>query len=345
MAAVENGIRLSDFKAQGAVCDGLTACLNEDRLPHACLITGPAGVGKRTLAGLVAAHLLCSEKADKRPCGVCASCRQIRSGNHPDLVTVRPGRRVDPGDTGTAKSITVGDIRALNQIAGTESYEGRGRVVIIESAEKMGPQGANALLKTLEDPPSRVTFILTTESPSALLPTIRSRCALFVLRPWPDEYVLKILEGVCPDRSRARHAVSAAGGSIGRAVSLATDEAYWARRTEIVNDFFACSPGDVMNVSLKYKNARADSDEILDTVEDVLRSLILVRSGTMPVKNLEDLPTEWRTAAEKSAPGDLVGLIDAVHAARRMRENQVTWQAVLERLLFRMMEESRKWQG
>ena len=144
---------LSDFEGQGAVYDGLMRTLRDGTFVHAYLITGLEGMGKRTLARLLAQYWLCqAPEGEEHPCGVCRACQQVRDGTHADLVVIAPGKPISPDVRPDMKSIPVDEIRALIAITARHTFEGGRRVVLIEQADKMNPPAQNALLKTLEEP-------------------------------------------------------------------------------------------------------------------------------------------------------------------------------------------------
>lgn len=162
------------------------------RLGHAMLVTGPAGVGQFELALALAHAWLCEAPgADETgACGVCPACRLMAAHSHPDLLVLLPEAlrealgwaAADAGDSDKAskakpsKEIKVDAVRAAVVYAQSTSARGRGKVVVVFPAEQMNTIAANALLKTLEEPPGVTRFLLATEAPDALLPTIRSRC-------------------------------------------------------------------------------------------------------------------------------------------------------------------------
>ena len=146
--------------------------MQHGRAVHAYLFTGPAGTGKRTLAALCAQTLNCTAPEGQRPCGKCPSCLQYETGNHPDAIRIAP-----------EKSIGVDVVRDLISRMGVHTLESARRTVIIEQADKMTPQAQNALLKTLETPPSDAVLFLVTDQMSALLPTIISRCRAGEISP------------------------------------------------------------------------------------------------------------------------------------------------------------------
>jgi DNA polymerase-3 subunit delta' len=164
-----------------------------ERLHHALLIHGPAGVGKLALAEEFAQLLLCeASPGTRKPCGTCDGCRWYLAGTHPDFRRLEPeslarraaldeeGETPAPASSRAAKpsqEIKVDQVRALDSFLGLRSHRGRRRIVLVHPAEAMNLSAANALLKALEEPQPGAHFILVSHRPARLLPTIRSRCA------------------------------------------------------------------------------------------------------------------------------------------------------------------------
>ena len=333
---------LSDFKGQGALFDGLIRTLDEGTFVHAYLISGASGMGKRTLARLIAQHLLCT--GERKPCGVCPGCIQVMEGQHPDVITVTPGKPLSPEVKAGMAGIPVDEIRHVIGLVGQHTFVGGRRIVIIERAEKMNPAAQNALLKTLEEPLAGTVFLLLSESPELLLPTIISRCRALKLHPWPDDVVMAALRAHGVGEDMARRALSVSGGSIGRAIAVAADEAYWQRRKDVMQDFFGISARvDVLKVSTAWKDRKEDADALLTDVEDMIRTLMLVRFSRQDDALLEDYPPQWQRMAKEAGLAAFMHLLGAVSDARRLRMNQVTWQAVVEQLLLSLMEEKNQW--
>ncbi len=172
----------------------------QQRQPHALMIHGPAGIGKRSLAEHVAQALFCERSTDSgHPCGECNACRWFGDGNHPDFRLVVPEvlqtavesaiEGVDAetsGKSGKApsKEIRIDQIRAMDSFFNVGTHRGGHRVVLLYPADSLNTASANALLKTLEEPPAGCVFLLVTSRIDEVLPTIRSRCAkLFAGRP------------------------------------------------------------------------------------------------------------------------------------------------------------------
>ncbi len=155
-----------------------------ERLPHALLISGPPGIGKRQFAERLAIRLVCEHEA---ACGTCRACRLAAGGNHPDILAVRAAE----GKT----EITVDEARALNQFLVLTPHLAPRRVALIVDADRLNRSASNALLKTLEEPAAGSYLLLVSDAPARLLPTIRSRCRNLVLARPTEEEGLSYLKG------------------------------------------------------------------------------------------------------------------------------------------------------
>ncbi len=215
----------------------LLAAWGSGRMPHAWLLTGPRGVGKATLAYRFARFVLAGGGAGGLfgpPESLAIEpddpvFHRVASGGHADLLTVEPGFTEDemrkPADERRRRRETIGvdEVRAASAFLRLTPAEGGWRVIVVDSADLMTPNAANALLKTLEEPPARALILLVSHAPARLMPTIRSRCCRLALRPLSDENVAALIGRHLPDLLEAdRQALAAMGdGSIGRALSLA----------------------------------------------------------------------------------------------------------------------------
>jgi DNA polymerase-3 subunit delta' len=225
----------------------LRSAVRAGRAGHAYLFVGPRGVGRRTLA-LAFAQLLNCVRPDGDACGECDACRKIARGTHPDvrILDVARGQYLEaPGKEHRGKEIPVDQVRALRQDAAYAPYEGRWKVYIVADAERMNPSSANSLLKILEEPPPRVTFILIAESSVELLPTIVSRCQLIrcsYLRTDQMEKALVDRWGIEPDRARVLAVL--ADGRLGRALEWARSEERLEARDRLLELLPALETGD-----------------------------------------------------------------------------------------------------
>ncbi len=206
----------SDIRDQAVPVRLLRNMIQRNRVPNGLLFWGPGGVGKRLAAYETAKAITCREHSGDA-CGRCLSCRKVTHGTHPDVKFLAP--------SGRGRMIVVDVIDFINDLASYRPFEGQWRVFILQDADRMGLPAQNHFLKTLEEPPSNTLFILLTEYPRLLLPTIRSRCQQVrfgVLRP---ETVVELL---LRDRDLPREtAVSIAAvsqGQMSRALDLVKSE-------------------------------------------------------------------------------------------------------------------------
>ena len=191
--------------------DNLRSSINRGRISHFYLISGPAGSGKRTLAKLLAAAILC--KSGDKPCGNCAACRKVMGSGHPDFITIDdPEKKVVPVDL----------IREARSDIYIRPNEADHKIYLFPRAQDMGIPGQNALLKVLEEPPAYGVFILLTDNPQKLLPTVRSRCTELALSALPENICFAQLRKAFPQSAETdiRAAISRSGGFLGQAMEI-----------------------------------------------------------------------------------------------------------------------------
>jgi DNA polymerase-3 subunit delta' len=204
------------------------------RLPHAWIFGGPKGVGKATLAYRFAKALLAQggnhhslDTLDTDPAQ--PAIRRILSGGHPDLLTIR--RPADP-KTGKLKTeIPVDEVRRLGDFFSRHAGEGGYRIAIVDAADDLNRNAANALLKTLEEPPPRGLLILIAHTPRALLPTIRSRSRVLTFKPLQPDLLTEALAAITPDQPDREALAALSNGSIGAALEMAEYDAPGLDRT------------------------------------------------------------------------------------------------------------------
>lgn len=194
----------------------LEQAMKAGKVSHAYIFNGEKGAGKKTLADAFAMTLQCTGEGEK-PCGVCHSCKQAASGNHPDIIYLKHEK---------PNSIGVEDIRT--QLTGDiqiRPYNGKYKIYIIQDAEKMTVQAQNAILKTIEEPPEYAIILLLTANDQVFLDTIRSRCVTLNLKPVSDERVKEyLMENLQVPDYQADICAAFAQGNIGKAIRLASSE-------------------------------------------------------------------------------------------------------------------------
>ncbi|HEY7991979.1 MAG TPA: DNA polymerase III subunit delta' [Stellaceae bacterium] len=223
----ENADLIGQERAEAALLDAY----NAGRLPHAWLLTGPRGIGKATLAFRFARFLL-AQSGDgpglfaAPPTSLAIdpgapAYRRVTSGGHADLLLIE--RAYDPKRNRRRSEIVIGDVRQIGDFLHLTPAEGGWRIVIVDGADEMNRNAANALLKVLEEPSERSLLLITAASPGRLLPTIRSRCRQLAMPPLAESQVVELVRKYLPSASVKDAAALAqlAEGSIGRALDLA----------------------------------------------------------------------------------------------------------------------------
>jgi DNA polymerase-3 subunit gamma/tau len=207
--------RFAEMIGQEHVRQALTNALNADRVHHAFLFTGTRGVGKTTIARILAKCLNCETGVSAEPCGQCSACREIDEGRFVDLIEVDAASRTKVDDT-----------RELTDNVQYRPTRGRYKVYLIDEVHMLSTSSFNALLKTLEEPPEHVKFLLATTDPQKLPVTVLSRCLQFNLKRLPVQLITdrirEILEaeGIAFDPAGVRLIAQAADGSVRDGLSL-----------------------------------------------------------------------------------------------------------------------------
>lgn len=250
----------------------LLEAMRANRLHHAWLITGPDGVGKATLAYRFARFLLSGlPVSDSLAVGPAhPTFRRVAASSHADLHSVELRRNAKTGRMRT--QIAVEDIRQINTFMALTPAEGGWRVAIVDGAEDLNQASANALLKILEEPPTRAILLLTCTAPGRLPATIRSRCRRLRLSPLADESMARLLADYLPnlsDEQRGR-LLTLAEGSPGRALTLAEEEGL--KIAALVDGVLADLPDLPPIRALEVSDALGRSETGFSTFMDLLRA-------------------------------------------------------------------------
>jgi DNA polymerase-3 subunit delta' len=265
--------------------DLLRRDLTAGRLAHAYLFTGADGVGKRTLAMEFARAVNCEEPpAPGDLCGRCRACRLIGTGKHPDLFHLEP--------KGSGARIPIDATRELIQAVILKPIEARRRIALLTDFHRALPNAANALLKTIEEPPPSALLLLTAESADELLPTIVSRCRVVPLRPLPEKEVAQALQDrwkITPVRAELLARLS--GGRLGWAVGQAQLEDWGAEREELFQEWSQILRGNrCLRFTLAQKTAadREEARKTLQAWQSFSHDLLLrTLSGDAEVTNID----------------------------------------------------------
>ncbi len=191
--------------------ENLRSSIDRGRISHFYLISGPSGSGKRTLARLLAAAILC--RSQGKPCGTCPACRKVLGAGHPDFITI---------DDPEKKTVPVDLVREARADMYVRPNEADHKIYLFPRGQDMAEPSQNALLKILEEPPAYGVFILLTENPEKLLPTVRSRCTELALTALPEALLRQTLQQKYPqaDSDTLQSAISRSGGFLGQALVL-----------------------------------------------------------------------------------------------------------------------------
>lgn len=287
--------------------------IQSGRASHFYLISGPQGSGKHTLAQLLAAALLCENS--KKPCLTCPHCRKVLSGNHPDFIPVQ-----DPEH----KNLPVKLVRQIRDEMFIRPNEGAKKIYMFH--QDMGIEGQNALLKVLEEPPAYGVFLILTENPDTLLPTIRSRCVHLALSGLSDELLKKALQKRFPDAdpSDLSAAMTRSGGYLGQAIALLEGGSIFAPQSLSFAELYLRK--DSLNLTLLLvsmeKMKRDQAAGIFQQWYAILHSALMCRSG------MDSLAPHAREIAQSRSSRELLAAIETLQKAILYTKSNVSVAAV-----------------
>ena len=312
----------------------LKGFMAQDRLPHALLFYGMEGIGKKTTALVFAKALNCLT-GNHDACDACSSCRKVDHKNHLDVVILEA----------EGQFIKIQAVRDLQQQLKFKPWEGKKRVCIIDDAEKMNDVAANALLKTLEEPPSSNVMILISARPHQLPATVVSRCQQLRFNPLTEDDVASFLkERLSLETEAAQMLASSSGGSIARALELHSG-AYLVMRDELMEMISVSggqmqSPLPLMRLSL-VRRFGDDRDEVLERL-GILRMCcrdVLFYKETGERRGLinPDRIDVIRPLAEKLPVKDIINNIKTIDRTLRAVELYADRTLALEVMMLRFV--------
>lgn len=327
-----------EIRGQDRAVAQLRRAWTAGRLPQAYCFAGPPGVGKRTTALALAQAINCLAPASGEAgedsgdaCGACVPCRKIARGEHPDVTTVQPEEKT---------VITVDQIRELTARASLRAYEGKAKIWIVDPAEQMQEPAANAFLKTLEEPCGASLFVLVTATPSALLPTIRSRCQAVRFDSLGEGPLQEILLGHGRTAEQAAAAAVLAGGSAELALTLDVAGAQTLRDRIVSETWDALgSLPKILEQAERLAKDRVELEAALEVLAAASRDVAVAKVGGGAEALL---PPDRRTAAEGLAAAHSMAAILAIHAAQveaqRVLARYANPRLTAERMLLRMRQ-------
>jgi DNA polymerase III subunit delta' len=288
----------------------LRRSLAANRVAHAYLFEGIEGCGKMMTALSLVETLFCDSG---QTCGTCPSCRKMAGRQHPDLHLLEPEKGV----------IKIDRIREIQKELSLRPVEAPKKVCIVSQADRMNQAAANAFLKTLEEPPGNALLILLSDTPTALLSTILSRCQRLRFNPLPLAVVTELLltQGVLAEQ--AMSAASLAGGSMAKGVAI-LQEGFLVKRREIVEQVIGLTPRNfalLTTTAEKLGHEREQAQEVVEILTLFYRDVMLCRHGSAPTVNADMLAVVEQTASSLTTGGIMHRLESVLSAGQSLLRN------------------------
>ena len=303
--------------------------IESHRISHAYILTGEEGMGRKSIANAFAMTLLC-EKGGSEPCMVCHSCKQVLAGGHPDLIYVTHTK---------PNSIGVDDIREqINDTVMIRPYSSYFKIYIVDEAEKMTVQAQNALLKTIEEPPSYAVIILITTNQDAFLPTILSRCVQLKLKPLKDFTVKSYLtEHLNVPERDAEICAAFARGNLGKAIYLSSSEEFkelYQQVMQLIRNIGTMDVSALLDSIRSMKEQNFDIGEILDLLQLWYRDVLMYKvTKDMNLLIFKDEYKRINEMGQTVGYSGLENILNAIDTARARLDANVNMELVMELLL------------
>ncbi|WP_066713657.1 DNA polymerase III subunit delta' [Clostridium sp. Marseille-P299] len=326
-------LTFSDVVGHENIIDYFQNAFRMQKFSHAYILNGEDGTGKNLLASIFATTLQC-EAHDVNPCGVCKSCLQAMSDNHPDIKYI----------THEKASISVDDIRSqLNNDVQIKPYSSKYKVYIIDEAEKLTEQAQNALLKTIEEPPEYAVILLLTNNSNLFLETILSRCVVLNLKVIPKESIKKyLMEEVKVPDYQAELSATFANGNLGKAIKLSSSEEFSQMKADVVRlmkyiDEYELS--EIMGAIKKIAENKSVINDYLDLILLWYRDVLMFKA-TMDANLVfyKDEVQDIKKQGSNKSFEALDHIIKALDDTKKRLLANVNFEIAMELLLLAMKE-------
>ena len=314
----------------------LKNAIQTEKVSHSYIFTGDPGSGKKLLAGTYAMTLQC-ESGEAEPCMTCDSCKKVIGKNHPDIIMVTHEK---------PNVITIDEIREqiINDVD-IKPYCSPYKIYIVANAELMNPQAQNALLKTIEEPPSYAVIILITTNQEAFLPTILSRCVQMKLKPLKDFTIKSYLtQNLHIAEKDADICAAFARGNLGKAIHLASSDEFkelFQKVMVLVKNVGTMDISMLLDCIREMKEQNFDIGEVLDLMQLWYRDVLMFK--VTKDMNLLIFKDEYKMINETGEKVDYAGLeaiLAAIDTARTRLNANVNMELAMELLLLTMKNPS-----
>ena len=326
--------------AHSAALTALQRAIEREAPAHAYVFTGPEGVGKATAALEFAAALNC-ESVDK-PCGVCRPCRDTLERRHPDVEVVAPGGLCDEPDHrdhADSRDVRICQIRRLERVLSLTPYAGGRRIAIIDGADTLRAEAANAFLKTLEEPPDATVIVLLVEREERLPETVLSRCQRVAFRRLDNETIVEALKAREADDGAAQAIAAVAGGRIGWALRVLDDPGVLDERAAMLDEAVRVAHGGRVERFGWAKAAESRAPEVrerylraLDVWESWWRDVLAAGAGASEGFLNADRATTIVQEGRLYSTGEVVQFLRSLLETREHLQENVDPQLALENL-------------
>ena len=324
-----------DIIGQESIKKHLQTAIKTGNLSHAYIINGEYGSGRQTIASALAKTIQCQSKTDDTDaCGVCTSCKQAESHNHPDIKYI----------THDKTSISVNDIREqLNNDISIKPYSSEYKIYIIPDANKMTEQAQNALLKTIEEPPVYAIIILLTENCDSLLPTIRSRCVTLTMNPIEKDKICTYLENKFQlEPEQAQIAANYCQGNIGKAIRFASSSDFIEMKNQVLKllkNLDSMDIASIIDTIIEFSTHKNDINDYLDLMLLWYRDVLMFK--VTKDANLLLYSDEYSAISEQATKRDyenIENIIAAIDKAKVRLKANVNFDVTIELMILAMKD-------